>query len=364
MNKENSSPIYSGILYIGSYGAAEETTIHVCSFNGETGEISIIQHVNGIENASYLTVHPNGQHLYAASETATTGDSDGGSVVAFHIDEATGQLRSSNSRSLTHGAHTCYISTDDKGQALFAANYTGGNVALIPLNAQGELATEAIVQQHEGELGPNSSRQDAPHAHCIVPMPHSSFVCAADLGIDAIVIYRYDAKLNTITPHGKAEVQRGAGPRHIIFHPNLAVGYVMNELDSTITLLKADKELGTLEAGQTVSALPSGFNGYNDTADIHLDPSGRYLYGSNRGHNSIAVFTVDQVSGELSLVQHIDCGGETPRNFVISPDGLHLLAANQKTGNVVVFSIDADSGMLVKTDSTLQLSSPVCLKFV
>jgi 6-phosphogluconolactonase len=363
MNIPNGQLPFSGILYVGSYGTAEEPTIHVCTFDGNTGELTIIQRVAGIENASYLTLHPKGHRLYAASETETTGGANGGSVSAFEIDGATGLLSTTRNRLLTHGAHPCYISTEDSGQALFAANYTGGNVALLPLTVEGALEAAASVQQHAGELGPNSARQDAPHAHCITPMGDSEFVCAVDLGIDAIVIYRYDAECRTLRQHGISKVHRGAGPRHLVFHPQLPAAYVMNELDSTITLLKVDMVFGKLTAVQSVSALPAAFEGYNDAADIHLAPSGRFLYSSNRGHNSIAVFSVDQSSGELSLIQHIDCGGESPRNFAITPDGRHLLVAHQKTGNIVVFCVNVESGLLTLTGSSLQLSSPVCLKF-
>lgn len=363
MNNQNKQPTSSGILYIGSYGTAEEPTIHVCMFDKNTSRLTVIQRISGLENASYLTLHPNGGRLYAASETEATGDASGGSVAAFEIDGATGLLLTTGNRSLSHGAHPCYISTDETGQVLFAANYTGGNVALLPIAASGELGAAASVQQHAGELGPNAVRQDAPHAHCIVPMGESPFVCAVDLGIDAIVIYRYDAERRTLTPHGISKIHRGAGPRHLIFHPEWPTGYIMNELDSTITLLKVDAELGTLTVGQAISALPAGYNEYNDAADIHLGRSGRYLYSSNRGHDSIAVFAVDQGSGELTLIQHVGCGGESPRNFAVTPDGGHLLVANQKTGNIVVFSVDAESGLLTKTASSLELPSPVCIKF-
>ncbi|WP_053372278.1 lactonase family protein [Paenibacillus sp. FJAT-27812] len=363
MTNQNGQPTSSGTLYIGSYGTAEEPTIHVCTFNSKTGELDVIQRVSGLENASYLTLHPSGGRLYAASETEATGGENGGSVASFEIDVSTGQLSITGNRFLTHGAHPCYISTDEEGKVLFAANYTGGNVALLPIAANGELATASSVQQHTGELGPNAARQDAPHAHCIVPLDHSPFVCAVDLGIDAVVTYRFDAGQGTLAPHGISKVHRGAGPRHLIFHPELRAGYVMNELDSTITVLKVDAEQGVLTAGQSISALPADYDGYNDAADIHLGVSGRYLYSTNRGHNSIAVFAVDQQNGELSLIQHIDCGGDSPRNFAISPDGGHLLVAHQKTGNIAVFTVDEESGLLSKTDASLQLTSPVCIKF-
>ncbi len=359
----NEQPTSSEILYIGSYGTAEEPTIHVGTFDPKTGELAVIQRVEGLENASYLTLHPSGEYLYAASETETTGEADGGSVATFIIDKKTGLLSTTSNRSLTHGAHPCYISTDSSGQALFAANYTGGNVALLPITEDGELKTASSTEQHTGELGPNAARQDAPHAHCIVPLGDSPFVCAVDLGIDAVVVYRYDASKHTLISHSTSKVHRGAGPRHLIFHPTLQTGYVMNELDSTITLMKVDEANGVLTAGQSISALPAGFDGYNDAADIHLGISGRYLYSSNRGHNSIAVFAVDQENGELTLIQHVECGGDSPRNFALAPDGGHLLVAHQKTGNVTVFTVDEESGVLTKTAASLELTSPVCIKF-
>ncbi|WP_171056409.1 lactonase family protein [Paenibacillus sinopodophylli] len=350
-------------LYIGSYGAVSEPTVHVCTFDEKTGELTVIQQLSGVENASFLTLHPNGKQLYAASETESTADAEGGSAATFEIDAAAGTLTLTSNSVLTYGAHPCYISTDPAGKVLYAANYTGGNVALIPIAADGKLEAAAAVQQHAGELGPNAARQDAPHAHCIVPLAGSPYVCAVDLGIDSIVIYRFDEEKRSLAPHGISKVHRGAGPRHLIFHPSLLIGYVMNELDSTITLLKVDADKGLLTAGKAISALPEGFAGYNDAADIHLGASGRYLYSSNRGHNSIAVFSVDQETGELSLIQHVDCGGDAPRNFAITPEGGHLLVANQKTGNVVVFSVDEGTGLLTRTTASLQLQSPVCIQF-
>ncbi|CAM3993495.1 lactonase family protein [Paenibacillus alkaliterrae] len=363
MSDNNAQLSFNGVFYAGSYGDADEPTIHVCAFNGRTNELSVIQSVSGLENASYLALHPGGRFLYAVSETAATGDAVGGSAAAYGIEADTGRISAVGSRLLSYGAHPCYISTDQAGRALFAANYTGGNVVLFPLSPEGELAAASSVQRHEGELGPNAARQDAPHAHCITPLGNSGFVCAADLGLDAVIIYRYDAERLTLTQHGICNVHRGAGPRHLVFHPVLPVGYVLNELDSTITWLKVDAEQGVIGAGPAISALPAGYEGYNDAADIHLAPSGRYLYSSNRGHDSIAVFAVDQGSGALTLVQHIDCGGETPRNFAITPDGGHLLAAHQKSGSIAVFSVDTETGLLTATGATLKLPSPVCIKF-
>jgi 6-phosphogluconolactonase len=331
MNNANINAAHSGVLYIGSYGAAEESTIQVCSFDAEAGELKIVQGVAGLENASYLTLHPDGRSLYAVSEISGTEGSAGGAAAAYELDGTAGLVDGIYNRSLTHGAHPCYVSLNDEGNALFVANYSGGNVALLPIDEDGRLEEAAAVLAHEGSLGPNAARQDGPHAHCITQIPGTPFVCAADLGLDEIIVYKHDAALRTLVKHGACQVQRGAGPRHIVFHPALPIGYVMNELDSTITLLQVDREQGALAAGKAVSALPADFSGYSDAADIHIAPSGRFLYSSTRGHNSIAVLAIDQTSGALSLVQIIGCGGDWPRNFAIAPNGGHLLVANERS---------------------------------
>ncbi|MDQ0060435.1 lactonase family protein [Paenibacillus harenae] len=355
--------LYSGIAYIGSYGGAAETTVRVCRFNGAEGSLQVTEAIANAENASYLALHPQGGKLYAVSETESTDGAVGGAVIAYGIDPVTGGLLGQTSKALSHGAHPCYISLDATGKSVFVANYTGGNVALLPLNAEGELAGTASVADDEGELGPNAARQDAPHAHSIVPIPGTAYVCVADLGIDEILVYRYDGKNGTLTKHSSCAVHRGAGPRHLVFHAELPLAYVMNELDSTIATLQVNAEKGTLKEIRSVSALPEGFGAYNDAADIHLAPSGRFLYSSNRGHDSIAVFAVDQSSGELTLVQHIGSGGQSPRNFALSPDGSYLLAANQKSGNIAAFRVNEESGELTALGTVLDVPSPVCIRF-
>lgn len=353
----------SGILYIGSYGDKGDATVHVVRQNRSTGELAIHQRVTGIENASYLALHPQGNRLYAAKEIGETDGKAGGSVVAIEIDELSGLLKGITSSSLTEGAHPCYISVDSSGKALFAANYSGGNVALLPITTEGELEPASSVKQHESAPGPVANRQEAPHAHCITPMPGGPYVCAVDLGMDAIVTYRYDPELLSLTEHSICKLHGGAGPRHIVFHGRLPLAYVANELESTVTQLHVDAEQGTLTAGATISTIPSDYKGYNDAADIHISMDGRYLYSSNRGHNSITVYAIDQANGQLTAVQHSDCGGEQPRNFGITPDGQFLLAANQKSGTVVVFHIDKANGKLSPVGCQLELPNPVCIRF-
>jgi len=352
-----------GIFYVGSYGEKKDATIHVCKINKATGELSIVQRMNGVENASFLALHPEGKRLYAAKEIEESNGVAGGEVVAIAIQPDTGLLGEVTSLASTAGAHPCYISVNETGTALYAANYTGGSISLHTLTAEGELQSASAVMQHECEPGPVADRQEKPHAHCVSPVPGTSYVCAVDLGMDAVVTYRHDTEAQTLVKTDEAKFFGGAGPRHIAYHPTLDVAYVANELASSVTLLSVDRKGGALRVQQTYSTLPEGYDGYNDSADIHVSADGRYLYSSNRGHNSIAVFAISSESGELSPIQHISCGGELPRNFGITPDGEYVLAANGKTGNIAVFRRDQEQGTLAPTGHGLELNIPVCIRF-
>ncbi|MDQ6421202.1 lactonase family protein [Paenibacillus sp. LHD-117] len=353
----------NGILYIGSYGETNEPTIHVCRFDKSNGSLDILQKVEGVENASYLALHPNGTKLYAVKEIAEAGGEAGGVIAALDIDAETGLLGRVTSSASTIGEHPCYVSVDADGTAAFAANYTGGSIAVLPISPEGEVGPATALLQHACEPGPVTDRQEKPHAHCIAPMPGTAFVCAVDLGMDAVVTYLYNKEEGTLSLQHECMLPGGYGPRHIVFHPELPVAYVANELASSVTQLYVDREKGVLTKGTTYSSIPSDYDGYNDSADIHLSPDGKFLYSSNRGHQSIAVFQVAEESGELTAIQHIGCGGEQPRNFGITPEGDYLLAANQKSGTVVVFRRDPLSGKLEPTGNELKLPSPVCIRF-
>lgn len=354
---------WSGLLYIGSYGSAETATLHACRLNQTTGELTVIQEVKGIENASYLAIHPNGRRLYAVKEVAEHEGEPGGAVAALELDPSSGLVGAVTGIVPTLGAHPCYVSVDEAGTALFAANYSGGSVSLHPLSQEGDFSGDTVVCQHRSEPGPVASRQEGPHAHCIVPVSGTPYVYAADLGMDAVVAYRYDQAAVKLERTGQCKLEGGAGPRHLVFHPSYPVAYVANELASSVTVLQADHASGTLTGGATYATIPADYTGYNDSADIHLSPDGRYLYASNRGHDSIAVFAVEAGTGELAPVQFQSSGGETPRNFGITPDGQFLLAANQRTGNVVVFRINREDGTLAPTGNELAIGAPVCVRF-
>ena len=314
-------------------------------------------------NPSFLTVDRSKRFLYAVNEVGEFMQKPGGAVSAFAIDPVTRNLRLLNQQA-TNGADPCHLSVDNRKGTLLVANYTGGNLSVFPLRSDGTLGMVAEVKQHEGS-GPKE-QQKGPHAHCIIFDRSERHALAADLGIDKVMIYRFDRASGKLNPANQpfAELKAGAGPRHLSLHPTGKYLYVINELDSTMSAFKYNEREGTLTTIETVSTLPSDFSGTSFCADVHVSPSGKFLYGSNRGHNSIVVFAIDQRTGKLTLVEHVSTEGNWPRNFTIDPSGNFLLVANQRSDNVVVFSIDPRTGQLKPTGVNEQIPSPVCLKFL
>ncbi|HET9478487.1 MAG TPA: lactonase family protein, partial [Pyrinomonadaceae bacterium] len=259
------------------------------------------------------------------------------------------------------GADPCHLTVDQKRKSLLVANYTGGNLAVLPIQRDGGLGPAVDVEQHEGS-GPRE-QQKSPHAHCIKLDRADRFAFSADLGSDKVMIYRFTGKLEP-AQQPSAKLHPGAGPRHLTFHPNGRYLYAINELDSSVTTFKYDAAKGTLAAFETVSTLPRDFKGTSYCADVHVSRSGRFLYGSNRGHNSIVVFAIDPHTARLKLVEHVSTEGKWPRNFVIDPSGRFLLVANQHTDNVVVFHIDAQTGRLTPAGQIAEIPVPVCLQFL
>jgi 6-phosphogluconolactonase len=315
-------------------------------------------------NPSFLTVSPNQRFLYAVNELTEYLGASSGAVTAFAIDHATGRLSHLNELA-SRGSDPCYISFDKTGKYVLVANYTGGSISVFPVSQDGHLQHASSFVQHQGK-GSNPERQEGPHAHWIEATPDNRFVLVADLGLDEILVYRFDVKSGTLTPNDPpfAKTNAGAGPRHVSFHPNGKSVYVINELASTITVFAFDSSQGTLKSLQAVSTLPVDFKGTNDTAEIHIHPNGKFLFASNRGHDSIAVFAIDQNTGKLSLTGDFPTGGKTPRNFEFDPDGTHLLVANQDSGNIVTFVIDQQNGRLTTTGQELKVPSAVSLRFV
>jgi 6-phosphogluconolactonase len=349
------------LLYVGTYTSGKSEGIYVYRMNSDSGELKHATTVKGVSNPSFLAIDPRRRFLYAANESGEFAGKKGGGVTAFAIDRKTGDLRKLNERN-SPGV-PCHVSVHPSGRFVMAANYGGGNVVIYPVQSDGRLGEPTDVAQHEGK-GADPKRQDKPHTHCIIPDAAGRFVFAPDLGIDKVMIYRVDLKNGKFVPNGFFTTKAGAGPRHFVFHPAGKFAYVISELDSTVTAMAYDNAKGALAELQTVSALPPDFSGTSYCADIHVHPSGKFLYGSNRGHDSIAAFAIDQSTGKLNLIAHESTQGKWPRNFVISPAGEFLLVANQNTHNVVAFRIDQQTGKLTATGQSTEIPSPVCLKFI
>jgi 6-phosphogluconolactonase len=354
----------SDLFYVGTYTEGSESKgIYLVHMDSRTGALSLIGSVDAGANPSFLTIDPNGHVLYAVNEVGKYNGKSSGGVSSFAIADGTGALKRINEQA-SEGAAPCYVSVDRSGRVVLVANYDGGSIALLPIEAGGSLATAAQVVQHKGS-GPNTERQEAPHAHCIRPDPSNRFVLAADLGADRVFVYQFDVAGKSLrhVEGGDAVMHAGAGPRHIEFHPTLPLVFVANELDSSVATLRFDAARGTLSPQSTVSTLPARWTGTNYPADIHVAPSGRSVYVSNRGHNSIAVFSVAESTGELTLEQTVSTEGDWPRNFTLHPSGRWLLVANQRSDSIIVFEADQDSGRLTRTIHRIAIPRPVSLQF-
>lgn len=351
-------------VYVGAYTDEQHPVgISLYSFNGQNGELTLIETYSDLPNASFLTVNADKTVLYAVSETETYEGRFGGSAAAYAIEAGTGRLSKINQQR-ADGSAPCYISTDATNRNVYVANYLSGSVTVYPVVAGGGLGVHTQLLKHEGKLGPQADRQEAPHAHSIVPSPDNRFAVSADLGLDQLVISRIDAESGHLLPHGAAAMKPGAGPRHLVWNADSTFVYAINELDSTVTVLSYEADAGSMAVVQTLSTLPEDFSGVNSCADIHLSEDGRFVYASNRGHDSVAVYAVDRDSGTLSVVGWQSTRGRTPRNFALSPQGEYLLAANQGSNSIVVFRRNAETGMLEETGQTAAVSRPVCVRFL
>jgi 6-phosphogluconolactonase len=350
------------LVYVGTYTTGKSEGIYLYRMNVSSGELTHVTTTRGVVNPSFLTLHPTRHYLYAVNEVTDFAGKPGGAVSAFAINRRTGALQFLNQQPSLGGA-PCYVTVDRTGRFLLVANYAGGNVSVISIEPDGALGGATDVDQHHGS-GVNPDRQEGPHAHSIVMDQTNRYAYSCDLGTDKIMIYRFDSKKGKLTANQQPWVQGkpGAGPRHFTFHPNGRYGYVMNELDATVRAFICDSAKGTLKEMQTVHTLPEGFSEMNTTADIHVSPHGKFLYGSNRGHNSIVVFEIDEKTGKLRFIQHAATEGRTPRNFAIDPTGTFLLAANQDSDTIVTFRIDQVTGRLKPTGYVTGVPSPVCLK--
>lgn len=349
-------------VYFGTYTRGASRGIYQATFDPATGRLGNVELAVEAVNPSFLAVHPNRRFLYAVGEIGNFGGEKTGGVSAYAIDHPSGRLTLLNEQP-SHGAGPCHLVVDPSGRAVLVANYGGGSVASFPLATDGRLLPAASTIQHEGK-SVHPGRQEAPHAHSINLDPHNRYAFAADLGLDKVLIYRFDPETAKLAPHDAGVVDPGSGPRHFAFHPSGKFAYVINELANTVTVFRFDAQSGQLTPLQTITTLPADFQGTSHTAEVVVHPSGRFLYGSNRGHDSLAIFQIDESTGQLTARGHVSTEGKTPRNFQVDPTGQWILAANQATHNVVVLKVDLASGQVKSTGQSVEVPSPVCVRFV
>jgi 6-phosphogluconolactonase len=333
--------------------------IEAFRFDLTSGALTRIGVAAEIEHPSFLSISPNHQFLYSISEG---GNAAASSISAFTIDAAAGKLTLLNKQP-AGGAGPCYVEVDGGGKNALIANYGSGSFAVFPLAVSGAVQPmSAFIQDHGSSV--DQARQEGPHAHSLVAGPGDRFVYGCDLGLDKVMIFKFDPDKGTLVPNEPAfaQVKPGAGPRHIAFHPNGRWAFVINEMGSSITVFGYDAISGALREIQTISTLPEGFSGQSTGAEVAVHRSGKFVYASNRGDDSIAVFGCDSESGRLTFIERVPTGGKTPRQFEIDPTGRYLLAANQDSNTVVVFRIDTTSGRLQPTGSQVQSDNPQCVR--
>jgi len=349
------------LLYTGCYSQRGQG-IGIYRVDPATGALTLVKVVAGMNNPAYLALDPRQRFLFSVDENPEYEGKPTGSVSAFAIDPSSGDLNFLN-RQPSGGRGPAHLSVDPAGRYLLVANYGGGSSAALPIQPDGRLGTPVSVVKHQGPPGPKADRQKEPHAHMILPDPAGGFVMAPDLGLDRTLIFRFDSSSGKLTPSGFGQAQPGAGPRHMAFHPNRRWVFVINELDSTVTSFAYDSKQGALSPVQNISTLPEGYKGINHPAHILVAPSGRFLYGSNRGFDSIVIFSVNPDTGRLAFVGHQWTLGQTPRNFNLDPSGNFLYVGNQNSDNIAVFRVDRSSGKLASTGHFTAAGQPVCFVF-
>ena len=351
------------IAYIGTYTRQKSKGIYAYQFAAKTGKLTSIGLVGETVNPSFLAIHPNGKFLYAANEVGNYQGQPTGSLSAFAIDPATHQLKLLNQVS-SKGSGPCHVALDHTGKWLFTANYNSGSVAAYPVRDDGSLGEASSFVQHAGS-SVDPQRQRGPHAHDITVSPDNRFVLVNDLGLDEILVYRLDPVKGMLTPNDPpfAKVAPGSGPRHFAFGKGGKFAYAINEMALTVTAFQYDAAKGSMTEVQTLTTQPEPFTGAKSGAEIAVHPNGKFLYASNRGPDSIAIFRIDEKTGKLTALERVPTQGKTPRNFAIDPTGKYLFAANQDSDNVVVFRLDPATGHLTPAGNVLDVGAPVCVVF-
>lgn len=351
------------IVFVSAFAAGDEGAIHAYRFDSQSGQLKLLERTTDVEHPFFLAISPDQRFLYAI-DAKEFGGKEGEFVAAYAIEADAGKLRRLN-RQAAHGTASCYLEVDASGRSVLVANYASGTIASLPVQGDGSLVPAASIIQHsQGSDDPQS--QSAAKAHCIVVSPDNRFVLAADLGINKILNYRLDAgtaKLTTNAGQPFVQLPPGSGPRHLTFHPNGQRVYVINELNSTVTYFDYATDTGMLTERQTVSTLPDDFSGQSFTADLKITPDGKFLYGTNRGHDSVAMFRIAD-DGQLQRIGIQPSLGKGPQNLLITPDGRWLMCANMPGNNLVVFAIDADTGALHATAEPISIPMPACIRWL
>lgn len=349
------------LLIVGSYTNKNPTGINIFSFNEIDGSVNYISGVEGFENPSFISVDEKNNYVFAVSETAKTKEKEGGQILSYEICKETGKLTQLSAQ-LTNGGAPCHLSVDNSGRNVYVVNYSGGSVCRFSVDETGQIKPFDDLVQHSGKsIRPD--RQEAPHPHSIILDASNEFAYVPDLGLDKIFIYKLDQEPHSFVAFKEINVHPGAGPRHLVFHPKLPFAYVINELDCTICVFKVELD-GTLTIQQTIPTLFETNLTEDSGADIHIAPNGKFLYASNRGHDSITIFQINRKDGSLTQVGNCSTYGKTPRNFAISPNGRYLLAANQNSDSIIIFEIDKETGLLTDPINSIKVSEPVCIKFM
>ena len=350
-------------VFAGTYTGKKSQGIYRVEFDPATGKLGKPELAAEVPSPSFLAVAPDRKHLFCVCEIDNFGGKKAGGVTSFGLDAKSGELKPISQQS-TVGPGPCHLVCDKAGKNVLVANYGGGSVAVLPVGSDGILGAASCFVQHTGTSA-DKDRQEAPHAHSVNLDATNHFAMVCDLGLDKVLVYKFDPAQGKITPNDPPAFQTapGAGPRHFAFHPDGKRAYIINELNSTLTACDYDPDRGVLTGRQTVSTLLPGFRGNTSTAEVVVHPSGKFVYGSNRGHNSIAAFAIEP-SGTLKPVGHQGEGVKTPRNFNIDPSGKWMIVANQDGDSLVVFAVDPDTGALKLTGQKVEVGSPVCVKFV
>jgi 6-phosphogluconolactonase len=369
-NPMSKAPAGATLVYVGTYTTGKSKGIYLFRLQPTGSEVSPnvtlvpLGLAGEASNPSFLELDLKRRLLFCVNEIDTFEGKPGGSVTAFSIDAASGELTLLNQRP-TKGTAPCHLTLDKEGRYLLVANYGSGSVVVFPVAADGRLGQASDFVQHSGE-SVNPERQTGPHAHCVTLDPANRFLFVCDLGLDKVLGYKFDAQNGKLTPNNPAftPIKAGAGPRHMVFRPDGKFAYLINELNSTINAFAYDRKSGVLTEIQTVTTLPGNYDGPNTTAEIDVHPSGKYLYGSNRGNETVVVFEIDKAKGTLTWVEEQGTGGKTPRHFGIQPSGQHMAIANQDSDTILASRIDPGNGRLKPSGIFAECPFPVCVRFL